>query len=96
MFILGASLCGAASQVIASKGLRVWLRRTGGWLIASVDLFSRLLVRLLFSASLFVECVGLFFAAPIFIIRGRDLPSLSSETEQAPSPGGSVKGQAPS
>jgi len=97
MFVLGAFVCGAASQVIATgKGLRVWLRRTSGRVLALLDLASRLVVRLLFAASLLLECVGLFFAAPIFIVRGRDLPALSSETEEAPSRGGSAKGQAAS
>jgi len=84
ILVLGAALVAASSQTIGmAKGLRLWFHSFGNLLVACFLGICRILVRLVLGFSYAIEVLALALAAPIFVVRGRSLPSLSGATETA-------------
>jgi hypothetical protein len=82
VLVFGSSLAAAASQSTATgKGLRLWFHSCGRLLRASLEALARLVVRLVLAGVWFVEAVALALAAPIFLLHGRELPSLELGTQ---------------
>lgn len=77
VFLLGASLAATASQALAaSKGLQLFFHRCGNLLRDAFEALIRLVVRVALAAVIVIEVIALAFAAPIFLLRGRDLPAI--------------------
>jgi len=77
ILVLGLSLAAAASQAAATgKGLRLWLHGCANLLLAFMEAIVRVCGRLVLGVVYFVEVLALAVAAPIFLLRGRELPSL--------------------
>jgi hypothetical protein len=79
ILLVGGCLAAAASQSAATaKGLRPWLLLCGNFLLRVVEALARLFVRVLLAVAYVIEVISLGFAAPIFVFRGRELPSFHS------------------
>ncbi len=77
ILLVGGSLAAAASQAAATgKGLRLWFHSCGNLLLACLEAIVRLCGRLLLAIVYLVEVVALAVAAPVFLLRGRELPTL--------------------
>jgi hypothetical protein len=77
LYLLGGFLTAAASQAVAtSKGLRLWFHRSGHVLHSLLEGLMRIIVRIVLGIVFVIEVLALGFAAPIFLLRGRELPSL--------------------
>ena len=82
LLILCGVLSAAASQASATgKGLRIWLRQWVGVLFAIVEEVLRLSVRIFLAVAFCLEVVALTLAAPAFLARGREVPSLHAVEE---------------
>ncbi|HYM78609.1 MAG TPA: hypothetical protein VE377_21740 [Candidatus Dormibacteraeota bacterium] len=82
ILILGCALAAAASQARATgKGLRIWFNMCGSALLTCIEATIRLCGRVFLAAAYCIEGIALAFAAPIFLIRGRELPSLHTVEE---------------
>jgi hypothetical protein len=85
ILVLGGSLAVAASRVAATgKGLRLWLHSCVNFLLAFMEAVVRVCGRLLLTVIYFVEILALAVAAPIFLLRGRELPSLHTVADTRP------------
>jgi hypothetical protein len=81
LYLLGGFLTAAASQAVAtSKGLRLWFHRCGHVLRSLVEGLVRIAVRVVLGIVFVIEVLALGFAAPIFLLRGRELPSLQLQS----------------
>jgi hypothetical protein len=77
ILVLGGSLAVASSRAAATgKGLRLWLHSCANFLLAFMEAVVRVCGRFLLGVTYFVEVLALAVAAPIFLLRGRELPSL--------------------
>ncbi|PYT78293.1 MAG: hypothetical protein DMG40_20730 [Acidobacteria bacterium] len=82
ILVLCGALSAAASQASATgKGLRIWLRLCVGVLFAIVEEVLRLSVRIFLAVTFCFEVVALALAAPAFLLRGREVPSLHGVEE---------------
>ena len=82
MLILCGVLSAAASQASATgKGLRIWFRQWVCVLFAMVEEVLRTSVRIFLAVIFCLEVVALTLAAPAFLVRGRDVPSLHTVEE---------------
>ncbi len=77
ILVLGGALAGACSQATASgKGLRPWLHSCAHLLLCCLEAGVRTVWRLVFGVSYGVEVLALALAAPVYLLRGRDLPAM--------------------
>jgi hypothetical protein len=82
ILILCGVLSAVASQASATgKGLRIWFRQGVGVLFAMVEEILRISVRIFLAVIFCLEVVALTLAAPAFLARGRDVPSLHTVEE---------------
>jgi hypothetical protein len=82
VLVIGTALVAATSQTGATgKGLRICLRRLGNALTTLLEALLSVFVWLLLAAVYCAECIALALAAPIFLLRGRELPSLHTMEE---------------
>jgi hypothetical protein len=76
ILVLGGSLAVAASYGAATgRGLRAWSHWCADLLRSFVEAIIRVCWRLFLAIAYFLEVLSLALAAPIFILRGRELPS---------------------
>jgi len=77
ILVLGGSLAGAANQAAATgRGLRLSFKLSLNLLLSCLEAAVRVFWRLIYAVAYCAEVLALALAAPIFILRGRDLPSL--------------------
>lgn len=82
ILILGCALAAAASQARATgKGLSIWFNTCGSALLTCFEAIIRLCGRVFLAATFCIESIGLALAAPMFLIRSRELPSLHTIEE---------------
>lgn len=82
ILVLGGALAAATSQASATgKGLRMWLRSSADLVISLIEGIFRLAVRIFFAGMYCLEAVALALAAPVFVVRRRELPSLHAAAE---------------
>jgi hypothetical protein len=82
ILMLGCALAAVASQARATgKGLRIWFSLCASTLLTCIEATMRLCGRVFLAATYCGEGIALAFAAPIFLIRGRELPLLHTIEE---------------
>jgi hypothetical protein len=77
LIVLGASLAAAVSQAAAvGRSLPLWLTACGHKLLGITEVLIRAFIRVVKSAVCVADVIALAFAAPVFALLRRELPSL--------------------
>jgi hypothetical protein len=77
LIVLGASLAAAVSQAAAvGRSLPLWLTACGHKLRGITEVLIRAFIRVVKSAVCVADVIALAFAAPVFALLRRELPSL--------------------
>lgn len=83
LYVVGVSCAAATSQSAStSKGLRLWFRSCADGSRTAAELLLRSIIRAIFAGVLVVEAAALALAIPIFILRGRVVPSFGASQPQ--------------